>query len=149
MTTALEVGLVPGFALQDGDQIAKLLGGAGGGAGGGGGLGLGNTVSSGVSLVGSSDNNIIGATQVSSSVTVVTTVTATGNSIQLAVIGMASALRIYNESANIMYVFPPTGQSIDGAPVNAAVFLSGGARCEYVYLGANAWISDLLGSPSA
>jgi hypothetical protein len=148
MTTAIEVGLVPGFALQDGDQIAKLLGGGGGGAGGGG-LGLGNTVSSAVDLTGSSNNNIVGATQISSSVSVVTTVTATGNSIQLAVIGIASALRIYNEAADVIYVFPPTGQSIDGAPVNAAVFLSGGARCEYVYLGANAWISDLLGSPSA
>ena len=146
MTTAIEAGLISGFALQDGDQIAKLLGG---GAGGGGALGLGNTANNNVNLTGSSNNNVVGATQISGSVTVVTTVTATGNSIQLVPIAVSSALRIYNESANIMYVFPPTGQSIDGAPVNSAVFLSGGARCEYVYLGANAWISDLLGSPSA
>jgi hypothetical protein len=150
MPTADQVGLVPGFALQDGDKIAQLLEGAGG-AGGvtGGGLGLGNTVSLNVNLSGSSNINPVGSTQVVSSVTVITVVTPTGNSLQLATIPVCTLLRVFNQSAEVAHIFPRTGQSIDGAPASESVWLSGGARCDYLYLGGNAWISDLLGSPSA
>lgn len=149
MPTALQVGLVPGFALQDGDKLAQLLGG---GAGTGGGFGLGNTANANVDLTGSSNNNITGATQVIASVTVLLTVTLTGNSLQLVPVPISSMLRIYNLAANPAFIFPPTGMSVDmslvgaPAPINTAVQLSGGARVDFLYLGNNQWISDLLGS---
>lgn len=150
MPTALQVGLVPGFALQDGDRIAQLLGG--GGAGMGGGFGLGNTANANVDLTGSSNNNITGATQVIASVTVLLTVTLTGNSLQLVPVPISAMLRIYNASANPAFIFPPTGMSVDmsligaPAPINTAVELSGGDRADFLYLGNNQWITDLLGS---
>jgi hypothetical protein len=140
--TADQLGLVPGFALQDGDLLAKLLNE-------GNALGLGNTANGSLDLTGSGNNSIFDAFQIDSSITVLTVVTLTSNSVQLVPIEVASTLRIYNTTPNVAYVFPPEGQEIDGAPTNGAVWLSGGARCDYVYLGDGAWISDLLGTASA
>lgn len=145
MTTAIQVGLVPGFALQDGDKLAQLLGG--GGVSGS--FGLGSTANQNTNLSSTGNNTLVGASLIGSSVTVVGTTTTTNNSVQLAQIPPTTMLRIYNTTANPIYVFPPTGQTIDSAPLATAVVLSGGARCDYLYLGNNAWRSDLLGSPSA
>lgn len=149
MPTALEVGLVPGFALQDGDKLAQLIGG--GGAGGG--FGLGNTTNGNANVGSSGNASATGAFQIAASVTVVMNATATNNSIQLTNIAPSSMLRIYNETAQLLYIFPPSGQSVDidtgnPVPVGDAVTLNGGARCDYLYLGSNQWISDLLGSSS-
>lgn len=152
MATALELGLVPGFALQDGDRLAELIGGSGPG-GAGGGFGLGNTASGNTDLTNSSNNSATGAMQIVSSVTVVMTATATGNSLQLVPIPVSTALRIYNETGQMIYIFPPTGMSADisqgiAAPINDGLDLTGGMRCDYLYLGNNQWITDLLGSSS-
>lgn len=153
MATAIQLGLVPGFALQDGDLLARLLSGAFSG----GTFGLGNTVNDNVDITNSGDNTVIGAQQITASVTIITTATPTGNSVQLPEILPSTLVRIYNDSTETIYVFPPTGQSIDGAPNNEAVWLSGGARCDYMFMGYvvvagvgyQGWKSDLLGSPSA
>lgn len=149
MTTALEVGLVSGFALQDGDRIAQLLGGAGGG-----GFSLGSAGDVSMDLGSSGNNNIVGAVQIISAITVVTTATATNNSVQLASVGVFGVLRIFNRSTTNIYVFPPTGQSVDlvttgPVPINGSVTLIAGGQCDYAYLGNGQWISDLLGSSSA
>lgn len=153
MTTAMQLGLVPGFALQDGDLLAKLLSGgivAGGAAGG---FGLGATANTNVDLTNSSNANVVGSTLITGSVTVVMTATATGNSLQLAPVAPLTFLRIFNESTQAINIYPPTGQSADivtgaPAPINAGVQLSGGVGCDYLYLGSNQWITDLLGGNS-
>lgn len=142
--TALQFGLVPGYALQDGDKIAALLGNALAGS-----MGLGDAASTGVDLTSSSNNSATGAYQVVGSVTQVSTATTTGNSIQLVPIAPNTTLRIYNDSLQVLNVFPPANQRIDGGAVGAKVTLAAGARCEYLYLGANSWVSDLLGTKSA
>lgn len=142
--TALQAGLVPGLALQDGDAIARIVGGSGGG------FGLGPSTSSAPTDLTNTGNNAAGtAAPVGTSATVVGTATATGNSIKLVTIPVTTSLRIYNESVRTIYVFPPTGQSIDGAAANTAVFLASGARCDYMYMGNNLWKSNLLGTTSA
>jgi hypothetical protein len=144
MPTALEVGLVPGFALQDGDLIARLLGG-----GGAGNFGLGNTVSGDVDISGSGDNNPDSAYRIMSSVTVITSANSANNSIMLTEVPPLGILRIYNETPEALYIFPPAGQNVDGDVTDQPVWLSGGARCDYLYLGNGTWITDLLGTKSA
>jgi hypothetical protein len=140
MVTAIQVGLVPGFALQDGDKLARLLSGS---------LGLGATSSTNFDLSKSGSDSIVGATQIVSTFTIINNVDPAHDSIQLAGIAVGAFLRIFNNSENVVYVFPPEGQSIDGAPVDTAVWLSGGARCDYYYMGDGTWVSDLLGTKSA
>src|SRR5215831_634675 len=149
MATAIQLGLVPGFAEQDGDQIARLL--SGGGAGPvapGAAWGLGNTTQPAQAATG--NNNFGTAAPITASVTALTTVTGTNNSVTLPQIVAGTMVRIFNTSANVAYIFPPLlTQHIDTAGNGQSVFLSGAARCDYMYMGNNAWLSSLLGSPSA
>lgn len=140
--TAIQMGLMSGFALQDGDLLAKLLAGAGnfGGAPGVGGSAAG--------AVGGTNAATAGA--LTSSINVMTGLTATTNSFSLPNTQAGKIIRIYNDSTVAMQVFPPAAnQTIDTAAAGAAVTLSPGARCDYVFMGNNSWVSDLLGSPSA
>lgn len=148
MATAIQVGLVPGFALQDGDLLAELLTGGAEGVSPGAMFGLGSTTNPSQGATG--NNSFANAAQLLSSVTVLTTVTATQNSVRLAEIPVGTVMRIYNATANLANVFPPiASQQIDGNPPGNPVFLSGDSRCDYLYLGAGQWISDLLGTASA
>jgi hypothetical protein len=150
MASAIQLGLVPGFALQDGDLLAALLSGEAGAVAPGAMFGLGSTVNAAVSGAGTGNANAATALPLSSSVSVLTTVTATNNSFALAPIQAGTVMRIYNATANLANVFPPnSAQQIDGNPPGNPVFLSGDARCDYMYLGNNQWISDLLGTASA
>lgn len=138
--TAIQVGLMPGFALQDGDQLAKLLASASS-------FGAGPTVAGDVSGTGTTAGD---ATQLNSSVNLLTTLTATNNAVKLPNIPASTMVRIYNNSTVAAQIFPPDpNQSIDAAAAGAAVQLSPNARCDYLYLGNDHWVSDLLGSPSA
>lgn len=142
MATALQLGLVPGFALQDGDLLAELI--SEGGGGGGGGFGLGSTTNTNFSA-GTTPAPLV------ASVTIVTSATVTGNQVQLVDIPVCSILRIYNQTAQAVsiVVFPPDPtQQIDGAGAGNSVTLSDNAACDYLYLGNGNWISDLLGSSS-
>jgi hypothetical protein len=148
MASAIQLGLVPGFAEQDGDQIARLLSGTGGPIAPGAAWGLGNTVSPAISATG--NNNIGAAYDIVSSINTVTVATGTNNSVQLPLINTGSAIRIYNTTASVVYVFPATLTSnIDAAANGVAVQLAPGARCDYMFMGNNHWVSNLLGSPSA
>lgn len=147
MATAIQLGLVPGFALQNGDLIAELLSGEGGAAAPGAMFGLGSTTNPAQAATGNA--SFANAAQLQSSITVVTTSSATANSLRLAQIPPGTGMRIYNTTANLLNVFPPaTNQSIDGNPNGNPVFLSADARCDYMYIGNNVWISDLLGTSS-
>lgn len=138
--TAIQLGLVPGFALQDGDLLAKLLASASS-------FGAGPTVAGSVSGTGTTAAD---ATQLTSSVNLLTTLTATNNAVKLPNIPASTMIRIYNNSTVVAHIFPPDlNQSIDTAAAGAAVQLAPGARCDYLYLGDDRWVSDLLGSPSA
>lgn len=147
MATAIQLGLVPGFALQNGDLIAALLSGEGGAAAPGAMFGLGSTTNPTQAATGNA--SFANAAQLNSSVSVMSSVTATQNSVRLAEIPPGTCMRIYNPTANLLNVFPPaTNQSIDGNPNGNAVFLSADARCDYMYIGNNVWLSDLLGTSS-
>lgn len=138
---AIQVGLVPGFALQDGDQIAKLLHTNNS-------WGLGNTVEWDGEAHGS--NNFDHAAQINASVVILRHVTTTNSGVKLPEIQPIGIIRIYNQTPNVAHVFPPLNdQCIDEVPPAGSVWLSGGARCEYLFLGDNRWISNLLGSASA
>lgn len=146
MATAIQLGLVPGFALQNGDLLAELISG-GGTVPPGAMFGLGSTANPSQGATG--NNSFANAAQLTSSISIIPGATATNNSVKLAEIGIGTVMRIYNTSAQLIWVFPPVSfQFIDGNPAGQAVPLSGDARCDYLYLGLNAWISDLLGSAS-
>jgi hypothetical protein len=150
MASAIQLGLVPGFALQDGDLLAALLSGEAGAVAPGAMFGLGSTTNPAVSGAGTGNNNSATAAMFASSINVLTTVTPTQNSFALAPIQAGTAIRVYNTTSNLAYVFPPnSAMSIDGNPPGQSVPLSGDARCDYLYLGNNAWVSDLLGTSSA
>lgn len=146
MATAIQLGLVPGFALQNGDLIAELL--TGGAASAPGAMfGLGSTTNPNQAANG--NNSFANAAQLNSSVSIIPAIIGNNNSVRLAEIGVGTCMRIYNNAAGVLWVFPPvTSQSIDGSPAGQAVPLSGDARCDYLYLGGNNWVSDLLGSAS-
>lgn len=143
MATAIQMGLVPGFAMQDGDLLAGLL--SGGGLGGGG-LGLGHTVSDSFDISSSTQDS---PTPAVSTVTVIT-VAGDASYFGLVDIPVCSILRVYNNSGNVIGVttVDPT-QQIDNEGAGQAVLLSANNRCDYLYIGDGNWISDLLGSPSA
>lgn len=138
--TAIQMGLVPGFALQDGDLLAKLLASAGS-------FGGSPIVAGGISGTGTTATS---ATPLTSSINLLTTLSATNNAIALPAIQPGKMIRIYNNSTVAARIFPPSPeQRIDAAAAGAYVQLAPAARCDYLFLGNNAWVSDLLGSPSA
>lgn len=144
VATATQLGLVPGFALQDGDLLAELF--TGGGGLGGGGLGLGNTAA-GINLAGSSALNPV---VLSATFTIILSAPAGQAFVQLPEIPPGTFVRIYNNTVQIINIaLPDPSQSMDGNP-GANTTLADGARCDYVYLGftPGVWVSDLLGSPS-
>ena len=138
---AIQVGLNPGFALQDGDLIARLIAGAGSWA-------LGSTVD--LEARASGNNSMASAYEVRSSVVVLTHVTATENSVRLPNSGLMTIVRVFNMTPNVARIFPPDGDSrIDAVSPGHSVWLSGNARCDYLHVGTTRWLSTLLGSASA
>jgi len=139
---AVQVGLVPGFALQDGDRLALLLHEAGS-------WGLGLSTDPEVRPEG--NNNFDMAQEIRSSVIVLEHVTHTDNSLRLPLIQPGKMIRVYHMGGtHHAHIFPATRQQrIDAAMPGHSVWLSGNARAEYLYIGHNRWLSNLLGSASA
>lgn len=144
--SATKLGLVPGFAQQDGDQLAALFDDVAGNTGGG--FGLGPTANPNFSVVSSAGGTPV---PVTASVTVVTGASVTGSLIQLVDIPISTSLRIYNYTAQAidLAVYPPDPtQQIDTYGPGNPVALSSGNACDYLYLGGGVWVSDVLGAPS-
>lgn len=53
---------------------------------------------------------------------------------------VGSTLRVINNTANSMNVFPHVGGTINSGTLNAAVAQAGGASAIYVYYGSNNWV---------
>jgi hypothetical protein len=145
--TAVSAGLVTGFALQDGDAIARVSNLAGPFA-------LGATVTPSGTITTSNAPPAAGQLNVTSSVTVVTS-TVAGGTVVLPVIPPGAMVRVYNKSVTIdtVHVYVPVaGQMMNGV---AAPFtnLAGNNACEYLYLGVingiGQWLSATLGVPQA
>src|SRR3974377_264806 len=114
MASAIQLGLVPGFAEQDGDRIAILLSGGGAPVAPGAAWGMGSTTATGIVATG--NNNFGAAYPLAASVNVILTATGTNNSVLLPQIATGTSIRIFNTSAATIYVFPPTlTQKIDAA----------------------------------
>jgi len=138
--TAIQFGLMPGFALQDGDLLARLIWNAGA-------WGLGATVD--IEGHPHGNNNFHEATPITNSFTVVHP-SHSNNGLRLPHIAAGSMVRVYNTGSTHAHIFPADQeQRIDAVPPGQSVWLSGGARCDYVYVGDNRWLSNLLGGASA
>lgn len=72
---------------------------------------------------------------------IVATSTASDNGVKLPVVPSGQSVKIVNTSANIVSVYPPTSHSINNLSVNEGYGISGNARIEFAYAGANKWYS--------
>jgi len=128
---------MPGFALQDGDLIAKLLTTSSGG------FGLGATVDHNIEGTGTT---IGAAKQLQSSVNIIGTNSVTNHAVRLPLLSPVTSVRVYNRGSASSSVFPPNpGQSIDGGAPGAAVSVPDDSAREFMYLGNNSWISHEIG----
>ena len=70
---------------------------------------------------------------------IIATSTAADNGVKLPVIPSGQSIKIVNTSANIVSVYPPTSHSINEIIPDGGYALTGNARVEIAYAGANKW----------
>lgn len=85
------------------------------------------------------------ATQLGANINAVTTVGA-GSGVILPSINLGgfplkagTSIKVYNRGANVLSVYPPLGQQIETAGVNAPLAIFNGGVAIYDYLGSNQW----------
>jgi len=146
MSLAISAGLVPGFAAQDGDAIARVSNVAGPFA-------LGASVAFNALAAGNfGATPPVGGYQITNSITIITGTApgATGAGyVILPLIPPGGVVRIYNTTGNTTGIMPPLPtQQIDQWAIGAGSQITGQTRAEFVYLGNNRWVSNLLGAIS-
>jgi len=132
------LGLVPGFALQDGDLMAKLFTDMGA-------WGLGALVNREFQAQG---NSRATAAQIRSSVTLVTHAVANNNAVRVPIIPECTSLRLFNHSspAHAILVYPPNEYMRIGelAPGASVTMLATHAALDLLYVGGGQWYAIVL-----
>jgi hypothetical protein len=135
--TANMLGLVPGFALQDGDLMAKLFTDMGG-------WGLGSLVDRELRAQGLTFQT---AQKIRASVNLVTYANATNDALRLLMIPECTSIRIYNTTTQALKIYPPaTDQRIASAAEGVHVTLPASGRGDFMFIGEKRWMSATLGA---